>query len=925
MKKKLFGLLAAFLAFTALGVMSACGGKTPTDSSTPDGSTPGPGTPWVDEMDCRVTVESEGGMKVSGITVKAFDEDGALAKEVVTNGKGIAEMFLEEGNYSLTVENIPLGYYLSGFDYSLSPERLDETITLGIEPVEEADRKGHIYQVGDVVHDFTVETFSGETLSLYEILEEKEMVMLNFWYVSCPHCLKEMPWMQNAYVDERFAGKFEIIALHVNVIHSLDEAVDCTQGDLKNCTFPFTYHSMTTIEEYFPVTNYPATYIIDRYGVLAYSAVGRFEDQEECTLRVAKYLGPDYVQDFSNSGEQVDDGSNIELIEPTVPDPTDAALNSALDTTGLEFALDENKYVWPFIVTEKDGRECIYAPNGQLGGLNAATTSSALTVKINVPKENYEDYVFTFDYKLSSEEDGDFFHVFVDDVLMQSHSGSTDWTTCYAYVPVKGGEHTLTFIYAKDATESVDDDTVYIDNLRFEPLGENSALVFRHAATERLSNEEGYKASASQVETSPRFGNYAQVYFNETDGLYHVHSENGPLLFANLMNTSTQWSSYALYDRAASGHFVHEDGDLVNLLTQYANAENHSDNGYVPVNEELAGTLQFIAERFGSNQENEWLEMCCYYDAYNTEHVKNPCEGVHFYYATVIQMDYTQENPEARAVVDIQKLIMPRGYKYAFTPERSGVYSISSDRSIAKKPDEMDPILWMTNGQFNYNEAGEIVFPYEEDDAGDFHLQVRLTAGVTYYLVAADWDKAFLGDKYELVVKYLGADVQQALTFCAKQPYVSIIGPDDTVIGTKANGVQYDFDEEGYARTLNLDGSFGSYIYADMLGTTHLIPNMSLKTIINGGSADYGDLAFDFSDLNINGNPVLDEDGNPYGNYLDAMKKYLAEAEATTGDLYGYVKVTKELQQLLRLFAIKVHNEEILEAWQCVCYYYRTI
>ena len=40
-------------------------------------------------------------------------------------------------------------------------------------------------------------------------------------------------------------------------------------------------------------------------------------------------------------------------------------------------------------------------------------------------------------------------------------------------------------------------------------------------------------------------------------------------------------------------------------------------------------------------------------------------------------------------------------------------------------------------------------------------------------------------------------------------------------------------------------------------------------------------------------------------------------------ELYGMVKVTQEIYEALRLFTIKVHEQEYFDSWQCMCYYYQ--
>ncbi len=953
MKKKIFALLAAFLACTTLGVLSACKDKG-SDSSSSGGGSFDSGLTG-DEMMCSVTVKSEGGMKVGGVTVCAVDASGNVVKEAQTGANGKANLYLDEGEYTVQLKDIPLGYYITSFGEKLSTQDPDANITLGIELVDEEDRAGHIYKVGDVMHDFSIPTFSGETLTLSELLEEKDMVFLNFWYLTCNPCLTEMPWMNNTYNDDRYAGQFELIAVHGNQ-HSAQEAKEELKS--KNWNFQFSHNELTNIASYFPIEGFPTTVIIDRYGVVTVCESGRLENQIECDSLVAKHLGANYTQDFSNvpGGGTGEDYDNT-LPEVTVADPSNEELNTALGTNGLEYSLDDNPYVWPFIVTEVDGRDCIYAPNSAVLntelGVEAHYTSSVLNVKVNVPETDYSNYVFTFDYKISSEFEADYFYVLVDGVIIQKYSGPdmvpdefgnlyvpAEWKTSYAYVPVKGGEHTLSFAYQKDSGVSDGDDTVYIDNLRFEPMGEGQSYVFRNAATERNNENDGFKTDGDSKD-APRFDKYASVYYNEIDGLYHVHNENGPLLLANLMDTRTEWSQYPIWNYLAVGNYLeYTDGgevmNLFNIVETFANAELHSDNGYIPVNAELQALLQFITEKFGSGYENEWLEICCYYDAYNCDQMPNPCAGVNFQYAIQVSANGIKKvGDQTRVTVNIQKLLNPRGYKYAFTPTVSGVYSFASDRTtISTDPSGLDPIVWFTDDLNNYDSDGALRFLYASEVGVDFNFMYRLVAGKTYYLAAADHDPNKIGDKYEIVISLVstGTNPVQQFTECAIQPYVNILdGNGQPTWQAEAKGVKWEVDNNGYVRVVRADKTLASYVYLNMLDATYFM-NTPMKDVIEGKTADFGNSAFDFSNLMIDTDgdgvtdtAVTDENGKPYGNYLSKMKTYLSQATANTGELKGFVKVTEELQLILELFSKKVHGEDIRESWQTMCYYYKEI
>lgn len=100
-----------------------------------------------------------------------------------------------------------------------------------------------------------------------------------------------------------------------------------------------------------------------------------------------------------------------------------------------------------------------------------------------------------FDVKLSTEEGFDFLHIFVNDVNVLSLSGIADWTT-YS-IPVGSGANVIQWVYAKDDSVSVGQDTVWIDNIRTpvssetfvsDVSGSNTESSFQFESTQGLDN-----------------------------------------------------------------------------------------------------------------------------------------------------------------------------------------------------------------------------------------------------------------------------------------------------------------------------------------------------------------------------------------------------------------------------------------------------
>ena len=73
----------------------------------------------------------------------------------------------------------------------------------------ESQVSADFYQVGDKIEDFTITTYDGKEVSLYKVLEEKDMVLLNLWATYCGPCAQEFPAMQEAY--EQYQDKLSAL------------------------------------------------------------------------------------------------------------------------------------------------------------------------------------------------------------------------------------------------------------------------------------------------------------------------------------------------------------------------------------------------------------------------------------------------------------------------------------------------------------------------------------------------------------------------------------------------------------------------------------------------------------------------------------------------------------------------------------------
>lgn len=142
--------------------------------------------------------------------------------------------------------------------------------------------------LGGVMPDMTFQTADGRELTLYGLLEEKQLVVLNFWFEDCPWCLKEFPVMELAY--QEYLQDVEIIAL--NPTDGM-EAIQAFQQK-RGLSFPMAPCRPSDAREA-GVSAYPTSIFIDRDGVVCLIHVGAITKADDFRAVFAAFTGEDYT------------------------------------------------------------------------------------------------------------------------------------------------------------------------------------------------------------------------------------------------------------------------------------------------------------------------------------------------------------------------------------------------------------------------------------------------------------------------------------------------------------------------------------------------------------------------------------------------------------------------------------------------------
>ncbi len=142
-------------------------------------------------------------------------------------------------------------------------------------------------QLGALIPGYTATTLEGDSVSLSSL--QGEVVLLNLWATWCAPCRKETPFLQELFEEHQEDG------LHLVGV-SLDTGVATEQVERFVEDYGVTYTILHDPEnramELYRVLGLPATFLIDRDGVLRWMRYGPVgETDQEFLSKLEDALG----------------------------------------------------------------------------------------------------------------------------------------------------------------------------------------------------------------------------------------------------------------------------------------------------------------------------------------------------------------------------------------------------------------------------------------------------------------------------------------------------------------------------------------------------------------------------------------------------------------------------------------------------------
>ena len=163
-----------------------------------------------------------------------------------------------------------------GFRYAHGFAVLGIALAAGCVPVENAGPP----QINEAARDYAATTLQGETVSLESL--RGQVVLLNLWATWCGPCRMETPYLQSVYEEYKDDG-FEIVGISMDTGDAADDVAMFV--DEYAVTYTILHDPTMQGMELYQVLGLPATFLIDREGVLRWMRYGPIPEDDPDFLR----------------------------------------------------------------------------------------------------------------------------------------------------------------------------------------------------------------------------------------------------------------------------------------------------------------------------------------------------------------------------------------------------------------------------------------------------------------------------------------------------------------------------------------------------------------------------------------------------------------------------------------------------------------
>ncbi|MCY3542022.1 MAG: thioredoxin family protein [Gammaproteobacteria bacterium] len=120
--------------------------------------------------------------------------------------------------------------------------------------------------VGTKAPEFTLTSFKGPVIELYDVIKDHQYVLLEFWASWCGPCLKALPNLKNVYA-KRNSNRFEIVSVSIDRDRTQWKAAS-EEMEIPWINLAETDAANTEVASTYGVEYVPKNYLLDRNGCI---------------------------------------------------------------------------------------------------------------------------------------------------------------------------------------------------------------------------------------------------------------------------------------------------------------------------------------------------------------------------------------------------------------------------------------------------------------------------------------------------------------------------------------------------------------------------------------------------------------------------------------------------------------------------------
>lgn len=227
---------------------------------------------------------------MKGVTVTVYygDVNTTPAGSGVTDRNGVVLIEMKKGTtYKVVLSNLPDGYEATN-PFSFSSSTVNITIKKSA-VYNEADHSGAQYKKGDVMTDFTLTDTDGNIHRLSDLLKTKQLIILDFWYVSCEPCKTEFPLFESAL--KKYGDKIALLAIDpFDSSRAISDLRKKLNANSKTAiSFPM-MQDTCKLAEGFCATSFPTTVFVNAEGVILDIHTDAYPTEAALFAAIERYL-----------------------------------------------------------------------------------------------------------------------------------------------------------------------------------------------------------------------------------------------------------------------------------------------------------------------------------------------------------------------------------------------------------------------------------------------------------------------------------------------------------------------------------------------------------------------------------------------------------------------------------------------------------